>query len=140
MDFHCYSSGCDTDTRANLTSQLVYLTWLLKVMSAMQENIKQHNAKSCTFHHHYRAASPESKTVTLIKLPYLFSKRNYTTTGKSTHKKYIIFCLWVDILFGLLFLKNSERLELYWRQFKDSCVSDIPFLHRQYTVKNPGCL
>lgn len=40
MDFHCYSSDCDADTRANLTSQLVYLTWLLKVMSAIQEKDK----------------------------------------------------------------------------------------------------
>lgn len=49
MDFHCHSSGFDTDTRVNFASQLVYLTWLLKIVSAMQENIKQNNANNCIF-------------------------------------------------------------------------------------------
>lgn len=72
MDFQCYSSGCHNAARANLTSQLVYLTWLLKAVSAMQENIKQNNAKNYIFYHHCRAASLESMKV---KLSCMCSKK-----------------------------------------------------------------
>lgn len=55
-------------------------------MSAMQEKIKQNNVKNSISYHYYRVASPESNKISMIKLSYLCSKRNYTT-GRSAHKK-----------------------------------------------------
>lgn len=66
----------------------------------MQENIKQNNAKNYIFYHHRSVASLESMKVTMIKLLCLCRKKLYC--HRKTCTIFFIFCLWEDILFGLL--------------------------------------